>query len=300
MPELRTIPIDKIRIPDVRVSSILNDEQKALLRSTIQSVGVIQDPVVRTLPDGSYEIIAGRSRIQELASQGATEVQCKVIEADEKTGLIMNIIENVARGSYDYISISRAIRKLREIGTSLEELEKIFPWKKRWIEFIEQLQDLPEDVVEGIRTGKITPTHVQVALAMPTPYEVHDALRSAMNLGWSSTVLKTYVENRLEQIQRAKMEAAARGTAPVIPEANPVELVQYKQCLVCGYKKPADQVTVQLICEDCRNIASYVAANLGSNPDALQTLYAALQAYFGPPTPGVPGNTKPREVSSQG
>jgi len=229
MPELRTIPIDKIRIPDVRVSSILSDEQKAFLSSTIREIGVIQDPVVRALPDGSYEVIAGKSRIQELAAQGATEVQCKVIEADEKTSLLMNIVENIARGSYDYISISRAIRKLRELGTSYEELEKVFPWKKRWIEFIEQLQDLPDDVVEALRTKKITPTHVQVALALPTPYEVHDALRSAVNLGWSSSVLKTFVENRLEQIQRAKMEAAAKGVPPVIPEANPQELVQYNR-----------------------------------------------------------------------
>lgn len=284
MPELRTIPIDKIKIPEVRVSSILDEEQKALLRSTIQSVGVIQDPVVRLLPDGSYEVIAGKSRIQELAAQGATEVQCKVIEADDKTSLIMNIIENVARGSYDYISISRAIRKLRELGATYEELEKVFPWKRRWIEFIEQLQDLPPDVVEGIRSGKITPTHVQVALALPTPYEVHDALRTAIDLGWSSSVLKTFVENRLEQIERARMEAAAKGVEPVIPKANPQELIQYKQCLICGYKKPADQVTVQMICDDCRKIAGYVAANLGSNPDALQTLYEALKAYFGPPT----------------
>jgi len=282
MPELKTIPIDKIRIPDVRVSSILNPEQKAFLSRTIKEIGVIQDPVVRALADGSYEVIAGKSRIQELVAQGATEVQCKVIEVDDKTGLMMNIIENVARGSYDYISISKAIRKLRELGATYEELEKVFPWKKRWIEFIEQLQDLPDDVVEGIRTGKLTPTHVQIALSMPTPYEVHDALRSAMNLGWSSTVLKTYVENRLEQIKKARMEAAAKGVPPVIPKANPQELVQYKQCLVCGYKKPADQVTVQLICQDCLNIARYVAANLGSSPDTLNTIYAALQAYFGP------------------
>jgi len=283
MPELRTIPIDKIRIPDVRVSSILNDEQKAFLSSTIREIGVIQDPVVRDLGDGTYELISGKSRISELARQGVEEVQVKVIDADEPTALIMNIVENVARGSYDYISISKAIRRLKERGVSIDTLERIFPWKKRWIEFIEQLQDLPPDVVEGIRSGKITPTHVQVALALPTPYEVHDALRSAINLEWSSSVLKTFVENRLEQIQRAKMEAAAKGVEPVIPEANPQELVQYKQCLVCGYKKPADKVTVQLICEDCLNIARYVAANLGSSPDTLNTIYAALQAYFGPP-----------------
>jgi len=108
------------------------------------------------------------------------------------------------------------------------------------------------------------------------------------------------VENRLEQIERARREAAAKGVEPVIPEANPQELVQYKQCLVCGYKKPADQVTVQLICEDCLNIARYVAANLGSSPDTLNTIYAALQAYFGPPQGYQSSVEKSREASSQG
>jgi len=300
MPELRTVRIDQIKVPDVRVSSILSDEQKAFLSSTIREIGVIQDPVVRDLGDGTYELISGKSRISELARQGVEEVQVKVIDADEPTALIMNIVENVARGSYDYISISKAIRRLKQRGVSTETLERIFPWKKRWIEFIEQLQDLPPDVVEGIRSGKITPTHVQVALALPSPYEVHDALRSAINLEWSSSVLKTFVENRLEQIQKAKMEAAAKGVEPVIPEANPVELVQYKQCLVCGYKKPAEQVTVQLICEDCLNIARYVAANLGSSPDTLNTIYAALQAYFGPPTSSFPRKTETTTGASQG
>jgi len=285
MNELKTIPLEKIRVPDVRVSSILNPEQKAFLSSTIREIGVVQDPVVRALPDGTYELISGRSRLSELAAQGATEAQVKVIDTDEKTSLIMNIVENVARGSYDYISISKAIRKLKQIGATTEELERVFPWKKRWIDFIEQLQDLPDDVVEGIRTGKLTPTHVQVALSLPTPYEVHDALRSAINLQWSSTVLKTFVENRLEQIETAKREAKAKGVTPVIPQANPQELVQYKQCLLCGYKKPAEEVTVQMVCDTCREVAQYVAANLGSDEHTLNTIYHALQAYFGQPQP---------------
>jgi len=296
VPELRTIPIDQIRVPPVRVSSVLSEEQKAFLASTIQSLGVIQAPVVRRLPDGGYELVAGRSRLEELRRQGATEAEVKVIDADEKLGLLMNVVENVARGGYDYISISRAIRRLRELGATPEELERVFPWKKQWIAFLEQLQDLPEDVVEGIRTGKLTPTHVQLALQLPTPYEVHDALRSAIHLQWNTTTLKTFVENRLDQIRRAKQEAAAKGTAPEIPPANPEQLVQYKQCLLCGYKKPADQVTAQLVCEDCRAIAGYVTANLGSSQDALEDLYAAFQAYFG----STPSPSRSRDTSRQG
>jgi len=298
MPELRTVPVEKIRVPDVRVSSILSDEQKALMASTISQVGVVQDPVVRALPDGSYELVAGKSRITELVAQGATEVTCKVIEADEKTGLVMNVIENVARGSYDYVSISQAIRRLKLLGATDEELEHIFPWKARWIGFIEGLQDLPNDVVGAIRDRRITPTHVQAALELPTPYEVHDGLKTAINLGWDTGTFKTYVQNRVDQINRAKQEAKSRGQEPVIPPAVPQELVQYTQCLLCGYKKPRDQVTVQQVCDTCRDIAGYVTGNLGSDPDVLQTLYAALQAYFGPPRPPAGQVQPPREVSA--
>ena len=278
---LRKVSIDTIRIPEVRVSSILNEEQRALMASTIKEIGVIQDPVVRPYHSGGYELISGRSRIQELANQGATDVQVKVIEADEKTGLVMNIVENIARGSYDYVSISRSIKRLRALGASMEELERVFPWKRRWIEFLEGLNDLPEDVVEAISTRKITPTHVQLALNLPSPHEVHSGLRTAITHGWNTGVFKTFVENRVEQVARARQEASAKGVTPVIPEVNPQQLIQYKQCLLCGFTKPSEQVLVQMVCDDCKNIANYVTANLGSDEDAIQTLYAALQAYYG-------------------
>lgn len=294
MPELRSIPVEKIRIPDVRVSSVLDPEQKALLASTIREVGVIQDPVVRALPDGNYELISGRSRINELVAQGAKEISVKVVDAEEKTALIMNVVENVARGSYDYISISQAIRKLKTLGSTSEELERVFPWKGRWIQFIEELQDLPEDVVKAISTRKITPTHVQLALNLPTPYEIHSALRTAINLQWDTGTFKIFIQNRIEQIERAKTEAQAKGTPVEIPAAAPEELIKYKQCLLCGYQKPADQVTIQFACNDCVELIKYVTAQLGDSKEAIFTLYNALAAYFGQPRPQTIQPPKPQ------
>lgn len=223
----------------------------------------------------------------------------KVIDVDDKLGLIMNIVENVARGSYDYISISQAIRKLREMGTGPEELERIFPWRKRWIEFIEGLQDLPDDVTEALATRKITPTHVQLALNLPTPYEVHDGLRTAIHLEWDTGTFKTFVQNRVEQITRAKQAAAAKGVEPEIPPPSPMELIRYKQCLICGYKKPAEQVNVQLVCDGCRDLAKYVTDVVGPEVDPMQTVYAALQAYYGTRPPGPGPGPGPKSPPSQ-
>jgi len=211
----------------------------------------------------------------------------KVIMADEKLGLIMNIIENVARGSYEYVSVARSIRRLKTLGASEEELERIFPWSRRWIQFIEQLQDLPDDVVQAIAEKKLTPTHVQLALNLPTPYEVHDGLKTAVNLGWDTGTFKTYVQNRVEQIERARREAASKGQEPEIPPADAVQLVQYQQCLLCGFKKPRKQITTQIVCEPCADLVRYITSQLGPAEDAIKTIYAALQAYYGRPQPRV-------------
>ena len=61
MPELKTVKLDTIEIPDVRVSSILNEEQRALMASTIKEIGVIQNIVVRVTAIDQYELVAGNS-----------------------------------------------------------------------------------------------------------------------------------------------------------------------------------------------------------------------------------------------
>ena len=54
------LPIDAIRIPDVRASSKLTPEQLAFFKATVDAVGVVQDPVVRQVAPGDVRrLIAG-------------------------------------------------------------------------------------------------------------------------------------------------------------------------------------------------------------------------------------------------
>jgi len=300
MAELKTVSLEAIKIPDVRVSSILDEEQRALLQSTTKEIGLVQDIVVRDLGSGSYELVAGKSRLEELRTLGFKEHMVKVIGADEKLALIMNIVENVARGSYDYISVAQSIRKLRSLGSTPEELERIFPWQRRWIQFIEDLQDLPEDVVEAVRTKKLTPTHVQLALNLTTPYEVHSGLRSAITHAWDTGTFKIYVQNRLEEILRAKKKAETLGVAPEIPPAAPELLVQYGQCLLCGYQKPREQITTQMVCQGCQDLAKYITGQLGPPEEAIQEVYNALKTYFGMIQGTAPPRGPPKSEPSPG
>lgn len=283
MPETRDIALEKIKIPEVRLSSILDDEQRTFLAASLKEVGVINDPVVRSLGDGTYELIAGKSRIVELVNIGAQTIQCKVLETDKKTALKMNIIENVARGTYDYISMAESIRELQKEGATVEEICRTFNRSPTWVRRTLALLEIPEVYQDALKDGRLTPTHIQTALEMPTAYEVDEALRTALDLHWNTSVLRTYVDNRLAEIEMAKQLAKQRGEEPEIPAPRPQDLIRYKQCLLCSYQYPNEQMTVLPLCRHCETLTKYITTQVGEPTKAIDIVYAALKAYYEQP-----------------
>jgi len=281
MSETVRIPIAKIVVPEVRASSQMTPEQLEFFKATVSQVGVVQDPVVRALPDGSFELVAGKSRLVELTSRGEKEILCKVLHTDERTALIMHLAENVARGSVDIISVAKVLNKLRSSGSSIEELSRILGKSETWTRRTLQLLELPEAYQTALAEGKLTPTHVYEAAKLPTPAEMDSALQTAMNLGWNTSIFNTYVSNRLAEIEAAKIRAAERGVAPEIPPPSPQQLIKYKQCLLCGYMKPVEDVTVQMVCKGCVELNQYITSQIGPPETAIKTVYSALQIYFG-------------------
>lgn len=296
MAEMKIIPLDHLIIPEVRASSRLTPEQAEFFQATVEEFGIIQDPVVRALPDGFYELVAGRTRILELAKGGAREAQVKVIEADEDTALFMHLAENVARGSVDPVSVAKVINKLIDMDIPISEIARKLGRSESWVRRTHQLLELPEAYQGAIAEGLLNPTHIQIALQMPTPYEVDQALQTALRLGWNTPTLRTYVENRRAQIAAARIASQDTGAPVDLPAPDPERLIQYKMCLLCGYQVPSDQIQVQLVCDPCRDLVKYVTSQAGPPKEAIEIVYSALVAFYRaqPPT-GPPGPPKREE-----
>lgn len=275
------LPIDAIKIPEVRASSKLTPEQLEFFRATVEAVGVVQDPVVRSTGPGEYELVAGKTRLEELRARGETEISVKLIDADERTATFMHLAENVARGSVDPVSVAKVMAKLKSSGTSISELSRVLGKSETWCRRTLALLDLPDSYQEAIAEGRLTPTHVYLAAKMPTPFEMDDALRTALTHGWNTSIFDTFVTNRLAQLEAARRNAVEKGVEYVVPAAEPEKLISYKQCLLCGYRVPADQIQVQLVCEGCQELAAYITSQLGPWTQCKETVFAALQSYFG-------------------
>jgi len=288
MVETRKIPFNLVRIPEVRASSRMTPDQAAFFKSTVDQFGVIQDPIVRPLQDGTYELVAGRSRVLEMAEKGALDMDMKVIEASEETALFMHLAENVARGEVDPVSVARVIDKLMAMEVSVADIAKKLGRSETWVRRTHQLLELPEVFMAAVADGRLTPTHIQEALSLPTPYEVAEALQTAIRLGWNTSTLHVYVGNRLEQLKRAHEEATRTGAPVQAPTPEPEKMVQFRQCLICGYQVPLEKVVPALVCEGCRDLVKYIVDQTGAPPaEAIDTVYKALVAlYQAPPRTG--------------
>ena len=293
------LPIDAIRIPDVRASSKFTPEQLEFFKATVDAFGVVQDPVVRTLEPGVYELVAGKTRLEELKARGETEISVKLIDADERTALFMHLAENLARGNINPVSAAKVMAKAKALGSTIIDISRIMGKSETWVRRTLALLDLPEEYQGAIADGRLTPTHVYLAARMPTPYEVDDALRTALTHKWNTSIFETFVTNRLAQLEAAKKAALEKGVDFVPPKAEPEKLISYVQCLVCGYRVPREKTSVQIVCEGCRELAAYITSQLGPWDKCKETVFTALQLYFGFRKREVQTSEVPRREVSQ-
>jgi len=277
--ELRRIPIRLIDIPEVRASSKFTEEQEAFFRYSAEKYGILQPILVRPKPDGRYELIAGKHRLLELEAQGKSEADCIIIDADQRDALMMHIAENLARGEADPISVARVLAAAISAGADEEEIAKATGHTVSWVRFKLSLLKLPEVYQEALMSGELSEEVIKQASRLPDVGEMDYALTQALRLGWSGSVVKHYVDRRLDEIRFAREQAEKLKQPEQRPEPDAQKLLQYERCMICDRTVLRQDVFMNLICADCRDLAKYIIENVGQPDQAINTIYEALLKF---------------------
>jgi len=273
------IPVEKVKIPEHRVSAKFTSEQEAFFKASIEKLGVIHEPVVRKLPDGSYELIAGAHRLRELAARGEREVLCKVIEADDLAAIEINLIENVARGDYNPVEISEQLNRYLEKGGSLEDLVRLTGHTREWVEFYLALRKLPELYKKALSEGDLRVGHIETASQLPDPQEMAHALDLALSLKWTVTTLEYYVKRRLDDLRLAKA-LGPQGVSPPPPtRERALEIVSTFECSGCMRAVQKTAFRNPPLCEECYTLLRYCTDQLGPPRQAMGYIYEAVRHY---------------------
>jgi len=272
---LERVRVEDIVIPEVRVSAKFDDEQLAFFKASVDRVGVIQEPVVRKLPDGKYEVIAGAHRGRELAERGVGEILVKVVDVDDRTAIEMNLIENVARGSYDPVEMSRQMNNYLEAGGTVEDLVKLTGHTRNWVEKYLSLVELPPEFQDALSRGALRIGHIEQAFRLDDEREIYDALRTATIHEWPVSVFKNYVDNRIAELEEWRSRREAGMAPPTPPEPRP-QLADLAECWGCRRKLMRRDLRLPQICEECWQLLTYCTSQLGEPRQAMQAIYDAV------------------------
>ncbi len=161
------IPIDQIR-PNPRQPRV-EFAESALeeLVASIRHQGVIQPLLVRRLPEGGYELIAGERRLRAAERAGLTHVPTFVRDASDAESLELALVENIQRDDLSPLEEAAAYQRLiTEFGHTQEEIATCVGKSRPAIANTLRLLRLPESIKQDLSRGRLTAGHARVLLSI--------------------------------------------------------------------------------------------------------------------------------------
>ncbi len=209
-PAYREVPVDLIRPNPEQPRRSFDPETLAALAESVAEAGVIQPLILRPLPDGRYELIAGERRWRAAREAGLDTVPAMVRDEDAARRMQTALIENVAREDLNPVDEARACATLvEELGLSKEELAARLGRTRPAISNLIRLLDLPDDVLELLSEGELSEGHGRAILIAKGNDVRRRLARDAVAGGWS-----------VRETERRARHAEATPRAQVVPHPD--------------------------------------------------------------------------------
>jgi ParB family transcriptional regulator, chromosome partitioning protein len=212
--ELRELPVALIKPNPAQPRKRFDPDTLAGLAASIEATGVVQPLLVRPLPDGSYELVAGERRWRAAQQAGLDRVPAIVRDAAEADALQTALIENVVREDLNPVDEARACATLVEdLGVSKQELGRRIGRSRPAVSNLIRLLELPDDVLALLESGELSEGHGRALLQVKGTDARRQLAHGAATAAWS--VRETEKRARL-----ASQPGRRRRSVRLDPEAE--------------------------------------------------------------------------------
>ena len=180
------LPIYKVEPNPDQPRHDFDEEELQALSDSIAIHGVIQPLTVRELPSGYYQIIAGERRWRAARLAELSDIPAVIIEADDRKVMELALIENLQRQDLNPVEEALGYQTLmQEYGLTQEDTAKQVGKSRPAIANALRLLNLPEKVLEMLRTGTISAGHARAILSLKTEKLQEQAAQKIAALGLS-------------------------------------------------------------------------------------------------------------------
>ena len=167
--ELVRIPVSRIRPNPFQPRKTFNPEELADLEASLAASGLLQPIAVRRVGD-AFELIAGERRLRAATNLGWAEIPALIKDLDDRSSLVMALVENLQRSDLNPIDEARGYQRLaEEFEFTHQQIADSTGKDRATISNLLRLLSLPEAVIVMVADGHLSTGHAKALVSMPGP-----------------------------------------------------------------------------------------------------------------------------------
>ncbi|MBD5092131.1 MAG: ParB/RepB/Spo0J family partition protein [Clostridiales bacterium] len=175
-----------------------DEESLQSMANSIAMYGVLQPILLIKTDEGRYQIIAGERRFRASLKAGLKAIPAIIKELTPQQIQEISLIENLHRENLNAIEAAEGIRELMEnYGLTQEEVAGRIGKSRPYVTNTLRLLQLPEEVMEMVKTGKLSPGHARTILPVDNKEKLIEFAKLSCEEGISVRDMERIVQNYL-------------------------------------------------------------------------------------------------------
>ena len=215
--EIASTSAVKLKIMDIEPNrdqprKIFDEDALAELADSIAKHGVIQPLLVRPMPDGSYQLVAGERRWRASRMAGLTEVPVVIKELSDDEAMALALIENLQREDLNAIEEAQGIKALMDtLSLTQDEAAERVGKSRPAVANALRLLKLPDSVIALVSDGKLSPGHARALLGFKDERDIIETADLILEKGLTVRDVEKLVKKRNKE-PKAEKPAARRAS----------------------------------------------------------------------------------------
>jgi ParB family chromosome partitioning protein len=217
----REIPVSEIDRNPYQTRTRFDESLLSELAASIRATGVVQPVLVRPLPNGRFQLIAGERRWLASQMAGKETIPSILRHVSDEQAMEMTIVENLQRTDLNPMEQARAFDRLsREFKLTQEQMAQRTGKDRASVANFLRLLRLPVEVQGKVEAGELTFGHARALLALENPDTILKAAQKVTALSMSVRQTESYVQGILHPEKNHGEEKVKGPLDPNVREAR--------------------------------------------------------------------------------
>lgn len=191
--DLQPIYVSQIRSNPFQPRRDFDQAELAELEASLKASGLLQPITVRRRGN-EYELVAGERRLRAATNLGWTEITAIVRDLDDRTMLVLALVENLQRSNLNAVEEARGYRRLiEEFRLTQQQVADAVGKDRTTVTNLLRVLTLPEPIQEMVERGILSPGHARALLVLGEPHSAAEVAKEAVAMGFSVRQLEQHV-----------------------------------------------------------------------------------------------------------